>query len=182
MTDAVVECVERADADGVTLVGHSWGGYVITGVAPRLAGRLRKLVYWSAFVPRDGVPLFGEIPPEYRELFGGLAAESGDNSVAMPIALWPQAFMQDAPEDVQRLVHSLLVPQPLQYFTEAVPALTLDVPVAYVLSAEDLALPPGEYGWERFAARLGVRPVSTPGSHESCFTRPAELAESLLGA
>jgi hypothetical protein len=48
-----------------------------------------------------------------------------------------------------------------------------------VLSSEDVALPPGEYGWERFAERLKVAPVTVPGSHESMFTRPGELADAL---
>ncbi|MGW1346268.1 alpha/beta fold hydrolase [Kribbella sp. NPDC002412] len=183
VVDSVVELVEREDLHDVTLVGHSWGGYVIAGAAPRLAPRLRKLVFWSAFVPAEGRSLYDEVPPHYQALFDGQAAASGNSSVAMPYEVWQAAFMPDAPEDVQQLVHSLLLPQPMQYFTEPVAPLDLDtlgVPVAYLLGEDDLALPPGEYGWNRFAERLGVAPVPTPGSHEACFTRPAELAESLL--
>lgn len=185
VVDAVVDLVEREDLRDVTLVGHSWGGYVITGAAPRLAGRLRKVVYWSAFVPAAGRSLYDEVPPQYQELFTQLAQASGTNSVAMPFEVWQAAFMNDAPEEVQRAVHALMVPQPFQYFTETVEPLdpaALEVPVAYVLSSEDVALPPGEYGWDRFAGRLGVTPVAAPGSHEACFTEPAGLAEALLKA
>ena len=90
--------------------------------------------------------------------------------------------MQDAPEAVQRLVHELLVPQPLRYFTEPVAPLRADVARSYVLSVDDIALPPGEYGWVRFAERLGVPRSEAPGSHEACFTEPAGLAEALLKA
>ncbi len=90
--------------------------------------------------------------------------------------------MQDAPEAVQRLVYELLVPQPLCYFTEPVAPLRPDVARSYVLSVDDLSLPPGEYGWLRFAARLGVEPIAAPGSHEACFTEPVGLAEALLKA
>src|SRR5262249_22173404 len=45
--DFIVDLVERHDLHDVTLVGHSWGGYPITDAAPRLAARLRRLVYWS---------------------------------------------------------------------------------------------------------------------------------------
>ena len=34
-------------------------------------------------------------------------------------------------------------------------------------------------GWSRFAERIKVSPVRVPGSHESMFTRPAELAGAL---
>jgi pimeloyl-ACP methyl ester carboxylesterase len=183
VVDSVVELVEGEDLRDVTLVGHSWGGYVIAGAAPRLASRLRKLVFWSAFVPAEGRSLYDEVPPNYQALFDGQAQASGNNSVAMPFEVWQAAFMTDAPEDVQRLAHSLTVPQPMQYFTEPVAPLDLDtlgVPVSFLLGEDDVALPPGEYGWTRFAERLGVAPVPAPGSHEACFTRPVELAEALL--
>ena len=64
VVDFVVDIVAAADLHDVTLVGHSWGGYPITGAAPRLAGRLRKLVYWGAFVPAAGRSLFDEVPPD----------------------------------------------------------------------------------------------------------------------
>jgi hypothetical protein len=46
----------------------------------------------------------------------------------------------------ERLTHSLMVPQPFQYFTQTVAPLdsqALGVPASYVLSSEDVALPPG---------------------------------------
>jgi hypothetical protein len=83
------------DLHDVTLVGHSWGGYPITGAAPAVAARLRKLVYWSAFVPASGRSLYDEVPPSYQELFASLAQASGTNSVAMPLEVWQGAFMND---------------------------------------------------------------------------------------
>jgi pimeloyl-ACP methyl ester carboxylesterase len=184
VVDAIVDLVEAQDLRDVTLVGHSWGGYSITAAAPRLASRLRKLVYWSAFVPAAGRTLDDEVPPSYQELFATLAAASGNNSVTLPLEVWQSAFMNDAPEPVQRMVHALLLPQPYQYFTETVEPLdpALGIPVSYVLSTGDIALPPGEFGWERFAERLGVPAQPAPGSHEACFTEPAGLAAALLKA
>lgn len=51
----------------------------------------------------------------------------------------------------------------------------------YVISTEDVSLPPGEFAWTpRFPDRLGsVDVIEVPGSHESVFTRPAELAAAL---
>jgi pimeloyl-ACP methyl ester carboxylesterase len=183
--DYVGDFVERADLREVSLLGHSWGGYVITGAAPRLASRLRRLVYWSAFVPAAGRCLNDEVPPHYTEMFVALAEASGDNSVTMPFDVWQNAFMQDAPEPVQRTVHELLVPHPMQYFTtpvEPIDPAALGVPASYVLSVDDISLPPGEYGWDRFARRLGVEPIAAPGSHEACFTQPDGLVASILKA
>jgi len=169
----------------VTLVGHSWGGYVIAGAAPRLASRLKALVFWSAFVPQSGVPLYDEIPPSYQELFSSLAGSSQDNTVAMPLKVFQGAFMGDADPAAAAAVHSVLRPQPFRTFTDP-PAdeayQSLGIPVHYVLSSEDVALPPGEFGWDRFAERIKVSPVRVPGSHESMFTRPAELADAFARA
>ncbi|MHA6779704.1 alpha/beta hydrolase [Pseudonocardia saturnea] len=186
VVDFVVDHVESRDLTDVTLVGHSWGGYPITGAAPRLAARLKKLVYWSAFVPAEGRSLYDEVPPPYQELFGAVAAASGNNTVTLPYEVFAGGFIGDAPEPVQKLVHDLLVPQPMQYFTETVDPIdpaTLGVPVSYVFSTGDVALPPGEFGWvPRFPERLGVTAIEAPGSHEALFTEPAGLAEALLKA
>jgi pimeloyl-ACP methyl ester carboxylesterase len=181
--DFVVDLVEGADLREVTLVGHSWGGYVITGAAPRLASRLSRLVYWSAFVPAADRSLFDEVPPQIQEAFTGLAAASGNNSITMPFELFAAAFMQDAAEPAQRMVYQLLVPQPMQYFTTPVAPLDaagLSVPVSYLFSTDDISLPPGEFGWvPRFPERLGVTMVETPGSHEALFTTPDTLAAAI---
>ena len=183
VVDFVVDYVERRDLREVSLVGHSWGGYVITGAAPRLAARLSRLVYWSAFVPAADRALIDEVPPPYQELFRGLAEASGTNSVALPFEVFAGAFIQDAPEPVQRLAHGLLVPQPMQYFTTPVTPLdpgALGVPVSYLLSTDDIALPPGEFAWApRFPDRLGVTAVPTPGGHEALLTTPDTLATAL---
>ena len=176
----LVDYVEKKNLSDVTMVGHSWGGYPITDAAPRLAKRLKKLVYWSAFVPGKGRTLNDEVPPPYQGLFAQLAA-AGDGGVALPLEVWKQAFMNDADAPLQEAIHALLVPQPYKYFTETVAPLDpgLKIPVSYILSSGDIALPPGEFGWARFAERLGVKPSSIPGSHEGLFTQPAALADAI---
>ncbi|MGL4395398.1 MAG: alpha/beta fold hydrolase [Hyphomicrobium sp.] len=42
------------DLSDVILIGHSYGGFVATGVADRMPERLREIVYLDAFAPRDG--------------------------------------------------------------------------------------------------------------------------------
>lgn len=115
-----------------------------------------------------------------------LAEASGNNSVMLPFEAWRQGFIQDGTEPVQRLLHALLVPQPMGYLTDGLDVgsvSSLGLATSYILSVDDIALPPGELGWApRFPNRLGVTPIEVPGGHESCFTRPAELAEALLKA
>ena len=46
--------LEYEDLHDVILVGHSFGGMIITGVAERVPERLAQLVYLDASVPTDG--------------------------------------------------------------------------------------------------------------------------------
>jgi pimeloyl-ACP methyl ester carboxylesterase len=185
--DALVAHVEGSDRSGLTLVAHSWGGYVVAGAAPRLASRLGRIVFWSAFVPEAGRSLRDEVPPDFQGLFDQLAGATSDNTLSLPLEIFQEAFMADAAPETSALVHSVLRPQPYRTFTdEAVGGeeyRRLGIPMEYVLSGEDVALPPGEFGWApRFPERCGATHSTVPGSHESMFTRPDELADGLLRA
>src|SRR5689334_24528018 len=50
----VVNVLDFEDLHEVVLVGYSYGGMVITGVANRVPHRIKQLIYLDAFVPRNG--------------------------------------------------------------------------------------------------------------------------------
>jgi pimeloyl-ACP methyl ester carboxylesterase len=54
----VVGVLEREGLEDVILVGHSYGGMVVTGVAAAAGSRIRTLVYLDAFLPQDGENLW----------------------------------------------------------------------------------------------------------------------------
>ena len=62
--DDVARVIEWEELDGVVLVGHSYGGYVVTGVADRLRGRLARVVYLDALIPTDGRAVSDASTPE----------------------------------------------------------------------------------------------------------------------
>jgi pimeloyl-ACP methyl ester carboxylesterase len=53
----IVNEIKWKDLDQVVLVGHSYGGMVITGVAEQMVSRLASIVYLDAFLPSDGQSL-----------------------------------------------------------------------------------------------------------------------------
>jgi pimeloyl-ACP methyl ester carboxylesterase len=53
----IVKVLEFEDLQGVILVGHSYGGMVITGVADRVTDRIGHLVYLDAAWPKNGQSL-----------------------------------------------------------------------------------------------------------------------------
>lgn len=62
----------------VVLVGHSYAGMVITGVATAVPERLRRLVYYDAFVPDDGDSALDLLPETIAEHFVQSAEDDGD--------------------------------------------------------------------------------------------------------
>jgi hypothetical protein len=127
------------------------------------------------------------VPPYFRDLFRGLAAESLYNSVMLPFPIWREAFLNDADLDLARSAYEKLSPEPYQQIIEPLDLkkfYTLDTPRSYLLGSEDIALPPGEWGWHpRMSRRLGLyRLVQMPGGHELVYSNPNGLADKLIEA
>jgi pimeloyl-ACP methyl ester carboxylesterase len=72
---SIVDYLEENDLNDVLLMGHSYGGMVITGVADKAAGRIRWLIYWNAFVPNDGESLNDMVPPHYVRCRNGAGCQ-----------------------------------------------------------------------------------------------------------
>lgn len=185
--DYLVDYVERRGLTDIALIAHSWGGFVISGAGVRLANRISRLVYSSAFVPFSGESMIDLCPPEYGEMFRADAAASEDNSVMFPFEFFASALMQDACAETQRIVYPLLGRHPFHTVNESLELdelYRLQLPTSYVMPKDDIALPPGEFGWEpRFPNRLpGAAVIYAPGSHESQLTQPAALADALARA
>ncbi|XAS69949.1 alpha/beta fold hydrolase [Micrococcaceae bacterium Sec5.1] len=184
---SVVQFITDNDLTDVVLLGHSFGGTVIARVAEEIPERLRRLIFWNAFVPQSGNSLLDEVPPHYRELFSSLAAGSEDNTVALPFSIWRDAFIQDADLKLAESTFELLSPEPFQPFADHLDLTAFyqsAIPKSYLNGTEDTALPPGEWGWHpRMSSRLGLhRLVQMPGSHEVVFTNPELLAVKIVDA
>jgi pimeloyl-ACP methyl ester carboxylesterase len=63
----VVGVLEAEELESVVLVGHSYAGLVISGVAARAKRRLRQLVYLDALLVEDGQSWAEAFPPEVTE-------------------------------------------------------------------------------------------------------------------
>ena len=188
LEEAVQSVVDYFEAHGLSdaiLVGHSYAGMVITGVADRLPERIRRLVYWNAFVPNDGESLQDMLPPAYVELFAALEQEDG--SVTLPFDIWREAFINDADADLAKAAYDKLNPHPSKTMKDhlSLKANPLDMPIpkSYINCTEDTSLP-HTFPWHpRLSQKLGLfRLVQCPGSHELCFTNPKLLAEKIMEA
>lgn len=70
ITDALAAIdADAAGDDGLILVGHSYGGMVITGVADRIPQQVDTLVYLDAVVPHDGEACWDLVNDEERQWY-----------------------------------------------------------------------------------------------------------------
>jgi pimeloyl-ACP methyl ester carboxylesterase len=72
-----VAAVEEQQGDDVVLVGHSYGGSVITGAADRVPTKIKALVHLDAFVPEDGDSCFSMTNDEQRRWYVEGAGDFG---------------------------------------------------------------------------------------------------------
>lgn len=186
---SIVDYITDAGLSEIVLLGHSYGGTIIARVFEDIPQQIKRLVFWNAFVPAPGNSLLDEVPPHYRDLFEALASASSDNTVTLPFPIWRENFIQDADLEVATATYEQLSSEPFQPFVDKLPldrfyANIGSVGRSYLNGTEDIALPPGEWGWHpRMSSRLmGARLVQLPGSHEVMFTNPQLLAAKIIEA
>ena len=184
---SIVDYLDENNLNDVVLVGHSYGGMIITGVADRVPDRVRRLVYWNAFVPNNGECLNDMVPPHYVALFDKIAAEGGDGSVVLPFPIWREAFINDVDLATAQRAYNVLNPHPIKTFTDKIslkvnPA-DMTMAKSYINCTEDISLP-HHYPWHpRLSQKLGLfRLVQVAGSHELCFSNPPRLAQAIMDA
>lgn len=108
----VVRLVQWEDLQSIVLVGHSYGGMVISGAVETLDKRVRSLVYLDAFLAETGQSVVSMFPPAVKErLDKAVAASEGFSLPPFPAA----AFVgQDSPDIAW--VTSMMTPQPYATF------------------------------------------------------------------
>jgi pimeloyl-ACP methyl ester carboxylesterase len=104
----IVNVIKQEELSDVVLVGHSYGGMVITGVADALPGTIASMVYLDAFVPENGKALVNYLPPGHPP-----PKPASDHSLA-PL---PAKFFGATPE-VAAIVDARTTPMPTGCFTQ----------------------------------------------------------------
>lgn len=178
--ELVVEAVEASDGSAI-LVGHSFGGFVISHVAEEAPNRIELLVYVAAFLLRSGetvLGMAGSAPPAIPHL--EVREESGLIVVRPDQAR--EVFYDDCSvEDADRAT-ALLVPEalaPRRTPAEVTEGRFGSVPRDYLETVNDRALPVALQ--RRMHAALPCRRVvSLESGHSPFFSMPGTLAERLM--
>lgn len=164
----VVNTILFEDLRGIILVGHSYGGMVITGVADALPERIQRLIYLDAMIPHDGENVVELMDPDANGL---LRMTRGD--YVIPAWVKPD---QKPPKDV---------PHPLKTFTERIvlkDERAKKIPGAYILTV-DAGKKPEEDDFAAFARRAAARgwpKIEMQADHNPQWSAPEELVRQLL--
>ena len=174
----VVRAFEAEELSDAVLCGHSYGGMVITGVADRIAERIRSLVYLDAFVPADGQSALDFQAPERAAFLRSEAETKGSGWLIPPI---PAARFKVNEAD-QAWVDRRCVPHPLACFTQKL-RLTgahARVPRRVFIKAGAYVPSPFDAAFERLKGDRGWSVHNVPCGHDVMVDRPEELAALLI--
>ncbi|WP_255294970.1 carboxylesterase [Bacillus sp. AFS041924] len=189
ITKQVVHYITSNKLNNIILVGHSFGGTVIQKVAEQLHDRIKRLVFWNAFVLNDGESLADQFPKQAQEFLLGLAQQSTDHTINLPFQYFRDVFVNLADLQTAKDIYNATTPEPATPLVEKLDLKSffqLSTPRSFINLQEDTAVPAGENsGWyPHMASRLGVyRLIQGSGDHMSTAKiYPRRMAQLILNA
>lgn len=178
----IVGILEYEDLERVVLVGHSYAGTVIAGVADRAPERIAHLVYLDGAAPSDGQALLALFSTDGQAALRDEVAAEGDGWRLLPGD--PAFYGITDPEDAA-WVRAKLTPQPFKTFTQP---LRLTNPAGFAGPKTLIAcVAAAPAAWrdamiERARAEPGWRYREVATGHDAMITTPREVADLLLEA
>src|SRR6266480_7641552 len=173
---ADVETTKRvvaAQGGAVVLVGHSYGGAVITEAAAGSAN-VKALVYLAAFAPEVGEPI-GAYGEKYPTALGAGLRPDAAGFLYIDPAQFHDLFAADIPVAETKVAAATQKPIIGSVFGASVEhAAWKTIPSWYLVSQDDKAINPD---LERFyAKRMGAKTTEIKASHVAFLSHPADVA------
>ena len=158
----------------LVLVGHSYGGAVIAGVAADQPN-VKALVFLAAIAPDAGEPVAAFLDKYPTALSKAQKVDKG-GFVTIDPAQFRNVFAADLPTSETTVLAATQKPIAATAFSGTIPkAAWKTIPSWYVVSKQDHALSPE---LERFyAKRMNARTSEVDGSHVAFMSRPKEIAK-----
>jgi pimeloyl-ACP methyl ester carboxylesterase len=175
----------------VVLVGHSYGGFVITNAATGVEN-VKALVYVDAFLPDEGENVFQILggsgsaldipdPTAVFDIAGYPGGPVGDAEAFLKPDTVDQSFAQDLPEADRRLIAAGQRPITLgANTTPSGPPAWKTLPSWAVIGTEDRVIPPATQ--RSMAERAGATVTEVAGSHVSMVSHPQVTVDAILAA
>ena len=172
----VLNVIKYEQLNDIVLVGHSYGGCVISGVAEAIAGAIRSIVFLDAFIPNNGDATVDLVQPAVQEVIQA-ALERGETTVPVRDAA---AFLVN--EKDRAWVNSLARPQPIGTMTEKLrlTGARERIPKKAYIRASGYPNVSFEKAYARAKANPTWRTYEVPCGHNVMVDEPDRLTEILL--
>lgn len=179
---AEVRRVAAAHNGQVVLVGHSYGGAVISEASIGLVN-VEHLVYLTAFCLDENesiLSLLGSQTSQHTALSGAIRPAEREGFTTVDPSLAVDAFYAECSADVARSAIARLVPQPGAGFAQTVNAAPWkSIPSTYVVCSRDQAIHPEH---QLVMAARCARRVTIDTDHSPFASRVGETADAICGA
>src|SRR5262249_4855925 len=173
----IANVIRYEDLNDVVLVGHSFGGNSISGVADVMRDRIRQLIYLDAVILENGQSVFSQLPKDVVEARTKAAQEtSGGLSIPAPP---PAAFgITDAVQT--QFVQSRFTPHPFNTFVSPLKLANKvgnGLPTTYIICADPIYKPlEASRNWVKAA---GWKTIEIQCGHDAMVIAPDRLADLL---
>ncbi len=178
----IVSMIEFEDLNDITLVGHSYAGFVIAGVAEKIPERISAVVFLDALIPDDGKAVLDFLSETAKNIYHE-SMKNNDNS-------WKLLFSQKV--DISELgvfskkdaewIESRMTEQPHNTYSQKISISESTVKFInesgfYILTSDRQDFI-AEY---KRASERGLKLFKIDGAgHNSMITQPEKLSEILL--
>jgi pimeloyl-ACP methyl ester carboxylesterase len=172
----VVNLMRWEELTDVVLCGHSYGGFVISGVAEHMASAIRSIVFLDAFVPHDGEAAVDLNAPAVQDVIRA-ALHRGEISVP------PRSAEVFGVNEADRAwVDRLCVPQPIATLTDKIALTGARERIARktYIRAESYFNPGFVRAYEALRSDPSWRTDEVPCGHDVMLDLPERLTELLL--
>ena len=172
----IVNVLDWEDLRDVVLVGHSYAGCVVSGVAEHCLERLSAIIFLDAFVPENGEALVDLASDRVRETI-----EAAHRRGEIALAPYPSAYFNVGEGD-RDWVDSKCTPHPIRSFMDkaVVTGARERIPTKVYIRATGYPSARYDATLARYRANPSWRTYEVPCGHDVMIDMPDRLVEMLI--
>jgi pimeloyl-ACP methyl ester carboxylesterase len=172
----IVNVIKWENLKDIVLVGHSYGGVIISGVAEEAHDKIASIVFLDAFVPESGDSLAEKASPAVREIMAEVIRKGEPAMKPVPAAVFR------VNEKDRAWVDAMCTPHPMATLTDKITLTGAREKVAKkaYIRAKGYPSVPFDAALEKLKASSAWKTYEMPCGHDAMVDMPDRLTEILV--